>query len=59
MFTIVAKGISGHLMKASAKRRRSRQQIKEDKLQEEWEKAETARKIQRLEQLENENAELQ
>ena len=58
-FSIAAKGISGHLMKASAKRRRSRQQIKDDKLKEEWEKAETARKIQKLEQLEQENAQLQ
>jgi len=46
-------------MKASAKRRRSRAQIKEDKQKEEWEKAETARKIQRLEDLEQEHLDLQ
>jgi len=39
-------------MKVSAKRRRSKAQIKLDKEQEELTKAETVRKIQRLEQLE-------
>ena len=46
-------------MKATAKRRRSKKQIKLDKDREEWERLETARKIQRLEQLEKEHRELQ
>ena len=46
-------------MKASAKRRRSRKQIQKDKDREEWEKGETARKIQRLEALEQEHEALQ
>ena len=58
LFSLVSKGISSHLMKASAKRRRSRKQIKEDEEQKEFEKAETARKIQRLAQLEQEHAAL-
>ena len=43
------------MMKATAKRRRSKEEIKADKEKEEWEKAETARKMQRLEQLEQEH----
>ena len=43
-------------MKATAKRRRSRKQIDDDKERVILEKAETARKIQRLEQLEQEQA---
>ena len=46
-------------MKASAKRRRSKAQIQADKEHAEWEKAETARKIKRLEDLEREHVELQ
>ena len=45
-------------MKATAKRRRSKKQIQEDKERKEWEEAETARKIARLDQLEQENAAL-
>ena len=45
-------------MKATAKRRRSRKQIQEDKEREAWEKQETARKIQRLAQLEREREEM-
>ena len=43
-------------MKTTAKRRRSRKQIEADKANAIWEKAETARKIQRLEQMEQEQA---
>ena len=46
-------------MKATAKRRRSKKQIRADNEREEWEKAETARKIQRLDIVERENRILQ
>jgi len=46
-------------MKVTAKRRRSKVQIQEDKERAEWEKSETERKIQRLEDLEKEHLELQ
>ena len=46
-------------MKVTAKRRRSKVQIQEDKERAEWEKTETERKIQRLEDLEKEHLELQ
>ena len=46
-------------MKVKAKRRRSKKQIEEDKEREEWEKQETAKKIQRLEALEHECAIMQ
>ena len=58
LFHTVSKGISSHLMKATAKRRRSKKQIQEDKEHAEWEKAETVRKMQKLAQLEAENASL-
>lgn len=45
-------------MKVTAKRRRSKMQIKEEKQREEWEKAETVRKMQRLAELEQDNAAL-
>ena len=41
-------------MKASAKRRRSKQQILEDRLQEEREKQEVKEKLERLEKLQAE-----
>ena len=46
-------------MKTTAKRRRSKKQIDAEKEQEEWKKAETVRKIQRLEQLERDHSALQ
>jgi len=42
-------------MKVTAKRRRSKVQITADKERAEWEKADTERKIQRLEDLEKEH----
>jgi hypothetical protein len=42
---IVTKGVSSNLMKASAKRRRSKKQIAEDKLQEEMKEHEIAKKM--------------
>ena len=43
--SIVNKGISNHLLKASAKRRRSKAQIKEEKAQEERKQKEIAKKL--------------
>ena len=43
---IVSKGISSHLMKASASRRRSRLEIRQAKEDEEKERLETKRKLQ-------------
>ena len=59
LVTIVSKGISGHLMKASAKRRRSKQQIKEDKEREQWQKDDIQRKLAHLEQMEKEFRDMQ
>ena len=48
----VSKGNSSSLMKASAKRRRSRKEIEESKLEAEGQRAEIARKMARLDELE-------
>ena len=48
----VAKGTSSNLMKASAKRRRSRKEIEEEKKNSEFERTEIARKMARLDELE-------
>ena len=45
LVSIVNKGISNHLLKASAKRRRSKAQIKEEKAQEERKQKEIAKKL--------------
>ena len=42
---IVSKGISSNLMKISAKRRRSKEEIKETKRREEYEKQQTIKKL--------------
>jgi hypothetical protein len=46
------KGNSNNLMKIGAKRRRTKARIEEEKKEEERKKAEVARKLQRLEELE-------
>ena len=46
------KGISGHLMKASSKRRRTKQQIKEEQKLEEMKQREIAKKLAAFDELE-------
>ena len=46
----MSKGISGHLMKESTKKRRSKQQIKDDRAAEERKQREVARKLAEYEQ---------
>ena len=48
----VSKGTSSHLMKASAKRRRSRKEIEEEKMSAEAQRVDIARKMARLDELE-------
>jgi predicted nuclease with TOPRIM domain len=50
----VSKGISSHLMKPGAQRRKSRAQIQEEKLQEQQKEATIAEKMRRFEQMEQE-----
>jgi len=48
---IVSKGISSHLMKISSKRRRTKQEIKEQKQAEEMKEAEIAAKMAEFENM--------
>ena len=45
VWIIVSKGISNHLMKTSSKRRRTKQEIKEQKVEEERKQNEIERKL--------------
>ena len=47
-----SKGTGSHLMKATAKRRRSKKQIEEEKLEAEARESEIQRKLQRIDELE-------
>ena len=51
---IVSKGNASHLLKATARRRRSKAQIQEEKKQEELKEAETAAKLAQMDQMQQE-----
>ena len=54
----VSKGTSSNLMKVSAKRRRSRKEIEEEKLAAEAQRIDIARKMARLDELEAAHVEM-
>ena len=56
---VVQKGISSHLLKASAKRRRSKLQIKEEERQERIKEAEITAKIAQIGKMESDMAAMQ
>ena len=57
--TIVSKGNSSHLMKVSAKRRRTKEEVKEQKRAEANAHAELARRLAQIQELEKANEDLQ
>ena len=59
LFTIVSKGNSSHLMKVTAKRRRTKEEIKEAKKFESNAQAELARRLAQIKELEKANEDLQ
>lgn len=59
IFIIVSKGNSSHLMKVSAKRRRTKEEVKEQKRVESNAQAELARRLAQIQELERANDELQ
>ena len=58
MPNVVSKGNSSHLMKVSAKRRRTKEEIKEQKKIESNTEAELARRLAQIQELERANDEL-
>ena len=57
--TIVSKGNSSHLMKVSSKRRRTKEEIKEQKRIDNNAQAELARRLAQIQELEKANDDLQ
>ena len=56
---IVSKGNSSHLMKVTAKRRRTKEQVKEAKKMNSEAQAELARRLAQIQELEKANEDLQ
>ena len=59
MTNIVSKGTSSNLMKISAKRRRTKEEIKEEKRIQSNTEAELARRLAQIQELERANEDLQ
>ena len=57
-YHIVSKGISGHLLKANAKKRRSKAQIKAERVEEERKQSEIAKKLADYELLKKKEKEM-
>ena len=57
--TVVSKGNSSHLMKVSSKRRRTKEEIKEEKRIQSNAEAELARRLAQIQELERANEDLQ
>ena len=59
MSFIVTKGNSSHLMKITSKRRRTKEEVKEAKRIEKNVQAELAKRLSRIQELEESNSQLQ
>ena len=59
MINVVSKGNSSHLMKVSSKRRRTKEEVKEQKRIDSNAEAELARRLAQIQQLEKANDDLQ
>ena len=55
---LVSKGNSSHLMKVTAKRRRTKEQVKEEKRMQKDVQAELARRLSQIQELEKANEDL-
>jgi len=59
VIAIVSKGNSSHLMKVSSKRRRTKEEVKEEKRIQSNAEAELARRLAQIQELEKANEDLQ